>query len=98
IWVLLLPGTRQKFAPPHGAEDEVAALMTSPDPRVRALAAELAGLRPQGARYAKELIDRLDDADPAVRARAHESLVRIAGTDAGQGASAWRAVARDRGW
>src|SRR2546430_13607723 len=44
IWVLLLPGTRQKMAPPYEA-DEVPALLSSADPRVRALAAEVAGYR-----------------------------------------------------
>jgi len=34
IWVLLLPSTRQKIAPP-GAVDDVAVLLTSPDARVR---------------------------------------------------------------
>ena len=98
IWVLLLPGTRQKIAPPPGVEDDVAVLLSSPDARVRALAAELAGLRPKGSRYAAKLIDRLDDADPAVRSRAHDSLVHIAGTDPGSSTDAWRALAQQRGW
>ena len=97
IWVMLLPGSRRKIAPPE-AQDEVVALISSPDPRVRAMAAEVAGYRPQGTKYAALLIDRLDDADPAVRARAHASLVRLAGADAGQGARAWRDLARQRGW
>ena len=97
IWVLLLPSTRHEFAPPPG-EDDVAVLMSSADPRVRAVAAELAGYRPQGARYAAQLIEHLDDADPAVRGRAHDSLVRIAGTDAGTSAEKWRKVAKEHGW
>ena len=98
IWVLLLPSTRQKIAPPAGARDDVAVLITSPDARVRALAAELARYRPQATRYANQLIDRLDDADPAVRARAHDSLVHIAGTDAGPDPAPLRDLAKSRGW
>jgi hypothetical protein len=96
IWVLLLPSTRQKIAPSRGSQDEVAALMSSADPRVRALAAEVAGYRPNGSKYAEMLIDRLDDADPSVRGRAHGSLVRLFGTDAGTSSEAWRNVAKDR--
>lgn len=97
IWVLLLPGTRQKIAPPPMG-DELPVLLQSNDWRVRALAAEVAGYRPEGARYAAQLIDRLDDPDPQVQRRAHESLVRIAGTDAGPSAEAWRIVAKRQGW
>lgn len=97
IWVLLLPGTRLKIAPARPTDD-VPALLASPDARVRALAAEVAGYRSSGARYAAELIDRLDDADPRVRERARASLARLAGTDAGETPEAWRALARKRGW
>jgi HEAT repeat protein len=97
IWVLLLPSTRQKIAPPSTASDEVRALMASPDSRVRALAVEVAGYRGE-ARYAPELIDRLDDADPAVRERAHAALVRLAGMDVGRDPEAWRQLLRSRGW
>jgi hypothetical protein len=99
IWVLLLPSTRQKIAPPSAAAtDEVPALMSSPDPRARALAVEVAGYRGDGSRYAPELIDRLEDADAAVRERAHAALVRLAGTDVGRDPGAWRELARQRGW
>ncbi len=103
IWVLLLPGTRQKIAQP-GPSDEVPALMTSGDPRVRALAAEVAGVRPDGSRYAAGLIDRLTDRDARVRVAARAALVRLAGTDPAPGLEAeaatarWREVARERGW
>jgi HEAT repeat protein len=97
IWVLLLPSTRQRIAPSAGAADEVPALMMAPDPRVRALAVEVAGYRAD-ARYVSGLIDRLDDADERVRGRAHAALSRIAGADAGEDADAWRALARQRGW
>ena len=96
IWVMLLPSTRQKFAPPEG-EDEVRVLLSSPDPRVRALAAELAGFRGK-AGYVGQLIERLDDPDPAVRLRAHGALVRLSGADLGATPEAWRAYARQRGW
>jgi len=98
IWVLLLPSTRQKIRPPSAPVDEVPALMASPDPRVRALAVEVAGYRRDGARYAAEMIDRLDDADPAVRERAHAALVRLAGHDEGRDPDAWREEGRKRGW
>jgi hypothetical protein len=98
IWVLLLPSTRQKIAPPPTAADDVHALMMSPDPRVRALAVEVAGYRGDASHYAAEMIDRLDDADATVRQRAQAALVRLSGTDAGRDAEAWRELARRRGW
>jgi hypothetical protein len=97
IWVLLLPSTRQRIAPDAAAADEVPTLMTAPDPRVRALAVEVAGYRAD-VKYVSGLIDRLDDADERVRGRAHAALVRIAGADAGEDAEPWRALARQRGW
>ena len=98
IWVLLLPSTRQRIRPPPGAVDDLQALMASPDPRVRALAVEVAGYRAEGARYAREMIERLEDADPAVRGRAHAALVRVSGTDLGTRPEPWRDLARQRGW
>lgn len=97
IWVMLLPSTRQKFSPPPASADEVRVLMTSPDPRVRSVASELAGFRAQPG-YVAPLIDRLDDSDPAVRVRAHAALVRICGVDVGDSAAPWRDLARQRGW
>jgi hypothetical protein len=98
IWVLLLPSTRQRISTRAGVQDDVVVLMGSSDPRVRAVAAELAGDRPQATRYAAQLIEHLEDSDPGVRARAHDSLVKIAGTDAGTSADAWRKLAKERGW
>ena len=101
VWVLLLPGTRQGIGRERG--DDVQVLMRSSDPRVRALAAELAGYRGDAARYASELVERLDDADPAVRRAAHASLVRLLGTDVSpreEGPAAqqkWREALRARG-
>jgi hypothetical protein len=97
IWVLLLPSTRHRITEPSGAGDDVPVLLSSPDPRVRALASEVAGYRHE-TRYVPALIDRLDDADAQVREQARAALVRLAGTDAGEGAEAWRALARQRGW
>jgi hypothetical protein len=105
IWVLLLPGSRQKFAPPPAAAgDELPALLASADPRVRALAAELAGYRAEGPKYAAKLLEHLSDGDERVRERARASLVRLAGREAapgeqGEAAQAkWRELLRQRGW
>ena len=95
IWVLLLPSTRQKIAP-RGGGDDVAALLSSTDGRVRALAAEVAGYRGDG-RYAARLIERLHDPDDNVRRRARQALVRLGGRDAGS-EEGWRALAKERGW
>jgi hypothetical protein len=103
IWVLLLPSTRQRIVPQHMIDD-VPALFSSADPRVRALASEVAGYRPDGTRYAAGLIDRLNDADARVRERARSSLQRLAGIDAAPGEEGpqakekWRSLARQRGW
>ena len=99
IWVLLLPSTRHKVGPSQpSSSDDVPVLLASPDPRVRALAVEVAGYRGDPSRYAAEMIDRLDDADSAVRQRAHAALVRLAKEDPGREAKAWRELARRRGW
>ena len=97
IWVLLLPGSRQKFAPPAAPDDDLPALIASPDARVRALAAETAGYRAEGSRYAAELIDRLGDSDPRVREKARESLVRLTGKVCPD-QDCYRDLARSRGW
>jgi hypothetical protein len=103
IWVLLLPSTRQRMVTPPDA-DYVPALMTSADPRVRAMSSELAGYRPDGVRYVGALIDRLDDADARVRFQARASLQKLAGQDPAPGEDGkaaqekWRALARQHGW
>ena len=103
IWVLLLPGTRSRISE-SGQSDDVAALMTASDPRVRALAAEVAGTRADGSRYAEALIDRLSDGDVRVRETSRRSLVRIIGGDPAEGKEGdaaireYRDVARQRGW
>jgi HEAT repeats len=105
VVVLLLPGVRQGLQrPPAGQGDAVPELIRSPDPRVRALAAEVAGARSGGERYAALLLRSLDDPDAAVRASARAALSRLAGTDVGAGleegaaARRWREEAQIRGW
>jgi HEAT repeat protein len=83
VWVLLLPGTRQRIGREPG--DDVQVLMRSSDGRVRAIAAEVAGTRRDPGRYAADLLELLDDTDSGVRRAAHTSLVRLAGTDASPG-------------
>lgn len=109
VWVLLLPGSRRGIeGPPPAASaapasDDVAALLASPDPRVRALAAEVAGAR-GGIQWAGLLLGRLADPDPRVRAAARAALVRLAGSDPAPGlagdeaAERFRELGRARGW
>jgi hypothetical protein len=102
VWVLLLPGTRQRIGREQG--DDVQVLMRSSDGRVRALAAEVAGSRGDAARYAPDLVERLDDSDPSVRRSAHAALSRLFGTDVSPGEEGatgqqkWREALRARGW
>ena len=101
VWVLLLPGTRQRIGREEG--DDVQVLMRSSDPRVRALATEVAGDR-RTPRYAGDLLERLDDGEPSVRRAAHAALVRLLGTDVSPGEEGfgaqqkWREALRARGW
>ena len=101
VWVLLLPGSRQRIGRDPG--DDVQVLMRSSDGRVRALAAEVAGTRSDPARYASDLLELLDDTEPGVRHAAHAALVRVAGSDASpgeEGAAAqrkWRQALTARG-
>ena len=101
IWALLLPGSRQKFGPPGGPVDSLPALLASADPRVRAVAVEVAGYRVNGARYASALIEKLQDPDARVREQVRLSLRRISGSDAAEGLEGeaaqekWRARFRD---
>jgi hypothetical protein len=102
VWVLLLPGSRQRIG--HDTGDDVQVLMRSSDARVRAIAAEVAGTRGDAAHYASDLVELVDDADPAVRRAAHTALIRLAGTDASPGEEGsdaqrkWREVLAARGW
>ncbi|MFN0061225.1 MAG: hypothetical protein ACKVPX_01720 [Myxococcaceae bacterium] len=85
IFTLLLPGVRARHVDPV---DDVMALMHHRDARVRAMAAEVAPLRPESGRYAPHLVAALEDRAPRVREQAHRSLVRIAGQDFGAPTSA----------
>jgi hypothetical protein len=103
VWVLLLPGSREHIE--HAQADDVQELLEAADPRVRALAAEVAAARGDAQRYARQLINRLDDPDERVRDMAHAALVRFAnGVDPGQGTTGsvaqerWTAYAREHGW
>ena len=109
VFVLLLPGTRRQLSEratsaAPAADDDVGSLLGAGDPRVRALAAEVAGTRAGGGRWALLLVDRLGDDDPRVRAASRAALARLAGSDAGAGlsdeaaAARWREEARVRGW
>jgi hypothetical protein len=105
VVVLLMPGVREGLlVPSAGQGDAVPALIGSADPRVRALAVEVAGGRSGGERYAALLLRTLGDPDAAVRATARAALARLAGVDVGAGlgeeaaARRWREEARARGW
>lgn len=97
FFTLLLPGARGRYErEAQHAKGELVGLLADRDPHVRALAAEVARHRPDGVRYAHALVERLRDADPAVRAEAHRSLVAVTGTDLGApdnpaGLAAWEA-------
>ena len=65
-------------------------LLNDTDPRVRALAAEVAGYR-RDAASAPALIALLSDPDPATRAQARQALVRLNdGGDLGAEPAAWK--------
>jgi hypothetical protein len=102
VFVLLLPGSRGSLESPPA--DDVAALLTSSDPRARAIAAEAAGGREGGQRYAAALVHLVGDREPRVRESARRALARLAGADVAAGKedaaaeSAWRDEARRRGW
>jgi hypothetical protein len=84
VWLLLMPAFRR---PPSLAQRPHASAiveeLSDPDPRIRALAAEVAGYRPEGHDYAAQLVQRLQDPDPKVREVAHRSLVQLTGADLG---------------
>src|SRR5256885_12769147 len=57
VWVLLLPGSRERLAaPPEAARDDVVGFLSSPQAQLRHLAAEPAGYRNDPARDARPLI------------------------------------------
>jgi len=92
----------ERPAPERGPALDLAAPLASPDPAVRALAAELCRHRPKAdaLRHVERLVALLDDGVPEVREEAHASLVALAGRDVGSQAGssdAWKALWRDRG-
>ena len=92
VFLLLLPSSRAPYVPAGTALGQA---LTAPDPRLRALAAEVARYRPEGRDYVPALVQALSDPDPTVRAQAHASLVRLTGTDLGspddpRAVEAWR--------
>lgn len=86
FFMLLFPQPRRVNA----AADPLEGLFGDSNARVRALAAEVVRYRPNGARYTRQLIRSLDDADPEVREQAHRSLVQVAGTDLGRSGEPWK--------
>ncbi len=84
-------------SPPSAKGIDLAAPLASPDPLVRALAAEAVRSRPrpEALGHVPRVIALLDDEAPQVRAAAHATLVALAGRDAGEGTGAadrWRAL------
>lgn len=91
FFTLLLPRAKA----PYESVDELLNLMSDTNPNVRALAAEVARHREDGQKYGSTLSLLLTDSDADVRRQAHESLVKLAGTDLGppsdeQAVKAWR--------
>jgi hypothetical protein len=71
-----------------GASDE--RLIRHPDAKVRAMSAELIGLKLEVG-YAAQLAELLDDQDDNVRQRAHEALVKLnQGSDLGLEVQTWK--------
>lgn len=88
--LLLLPGSPFKHRGPALGHPPLGLLLGDPDPRVRALAAEVAGYRRETA-AAQQLVRMLADSDPKVRAQAHAALVRLnEGGDLGTGIEPWK--------
>ena len=81
---------------------DLVAPLASPDPAVRALAAEVCRHRPRAdaLRHVERLVVLLGDDAPDVRREAHATLVLLAGRDAGAApgsAEAWRTLWRAKG-
>jgi hypothetical protein len=80
VFTLMLPHVRRGYQQP---ETGIAAALVDSNWQVRALAAELAGYRPDGKQYLSQLARALEDPDERVREKAHASLVRLTGVDLG---------------
>lgn len=81
--------------PPAGPGLDLAGPLASPDPALRALAAEVVRSRPpaEGRRHAAQLLALLEDPSPEVRQEARASLGALTGADGGEGpgaAARWR--------
>jgi len=101
---LLLPSSLERYRSAGVSRPvDLSRQLASPDPEVRAVAAELARhrARPEALRYVPRLLALLEDVSPEVRRQARVTLVALAGRDAGgegQGSSQrWRAFWRDQG-
>ncbi len=87
--LLRLPGL-PFVSPPSAPAMSLPVLLKDADPRVRALAAEVAGYR-RDAASASALIVLLGDSDPAIRAQAQQALVRLNdGGDLGSDPAKWK--------
>jgi len=80
VFLLLLPSSRAPYVPAGTALGQA---LADRDPRLRALAAEVARYRPDGRGYVPALVQSLSDPDPTVRSQAHASLVKLTGVDLG---------------
>jgi len=92
LFMLMLPQWELTFRRHEGT---TADLLADPNPKVRALAAEVVRYR-RDLGAAHLLAEALGDPDPAVRDEAHRSLVALSGTDLGppsdpKAVEAWRA-------
>lgn len=89
FFLLLLPGSPFRNQAAKGSVGLASQLRDS-DPRIRALAAEVAGFR-HDTSAAQLLIGLLADPEPAVREQAHQALVRLNdGGDLGTATPAWK--------
>jgi hypothetical protein len=87
FFLLLMPNVGDGPQPSgRAAFGDLPGLLSDPDPRVRALAAELARYRGGTPALTRALVQRLTDPDPTVRKVAHQTLVQFnSGVDLGSG-------------
>jgi hypothetical protein len=93
--MLLLPSSIVEYRSAlssRPARDELSALMRHRDARVRAMACELAGLRPGGGRYVQALGRALADRNARVGSAARLALRRLTGRDFEVGQQGQRAL------
>ncbi len=88
--------------PPTGPGLGLAGPLASPDPALRALAAEVVRSRPpeEARQHASQLLVLLEDPAPEVRREARASLGVLAGADGGEGpgaAARWRELCQASG-